>query len=219
MPKEAPVRPASARTTSVVVVDDHVGLRQMLRVVLNQQGGYEIVGEAGTAQEAMKVCREMKPAVVILDLALPDLNGVHVLRLLLRETWGVRVLVYTGTMDQRLIQEAIAEQPHGFARKEDSLPSLRAALNAVAAGARYVSPGATRLLPRKEGEVLHALTQTERTIFDLLGDGLHCKEIADLMGVSMKTLEHHRQHLREKLGMEDAVALARFAMKHRLHAA
>jgi DNA-binding NarL/FixJ family response regulator len=219
MPKEAPERSASVRTTSVVVVDDHVGLRQMLRVVLERQGGFNIVGEAGTAQEAMKVCRALKPAVVILDLALPGLGGIHVLRLLLRETWGVRVLVYTGTMDKRQIAEAMAEHPHGFASKEDSLPSLRVALHAVARGARHVTAAATRLLPGKEGDLLQVLTHTERTIFDILGDRLQAKEIADLMDIAMRTLEHHREHIREKLGLVDAAALTRFAMNHRLHAA
>ncbi|MEO6787071.1 MAG: response regulator transcription factor [Chthoniobacteraceae bacterium] len=205
-----------AALARVVLVDDHAGLREMLRVILKMEGGYEIVGEAASGLEALKVCRATKPALVILDLGLPELSGTHLVRLLLREPWDVRVLVYSGTADLQLMREALAENPHGFVRKEDSLPELRTALKAVLSGAHHVSPWASRLLPQKADAALKVLTPMEGAVLHMIAEGLHTKEIADAMGISVKTAEHHRQHLREKLDLHDSVALTRFAMKRRM---
>ena len=87
----------------VVLVDDHASLRGMLRLVLKLEGGYEVVGEAGAGLEALRVCRAVRPDIVILDLSLPELNGTHVIRLLRQEPWEVRVVVYTGCVDEALL--------------------------------------------------------------------------------------------------------------------
>ena len=212
----APEKNPETALTKVVLVDDHVSLREMLRVVLGIEGGCEIVGEATSGIEALKICRATKPALVILDLALPELSGTHLLRLLQRESWDVRVLVYTGATDQQMMREALAEGPHGFVRKEDSLQELRTALKAVIAGARHLSPWTSRLLPQKVDEAMRRLTAMERAILHMVAEGLQTKEIADAMGSTVKTVEHHRQHLRDKLGLHDAVALTRFAMQQRM---
>lgn len=203
---EAPVK--------VVLVDDHASLRGMLRLVLKLEGGYEVVGEAGAGLEALRVCRAVRPDIVILDLSLPELNGTHVIRLLRQEPWEVRVVVYTGCVDEALLREALAEGPHGFVRKEDSLPELRAALKAVATGARHLSPWASRLVPSKADDALKSLTSLERAVLQMLAEGLHTKEVAEALGLSVKTAEHHRQHVRDKLGLHDVASLTRFAIRH-----
>lgn len=202
--------------TSVVLVDDHASLREMLRIVLRIEGGYEVVGEAAGGLEAMSLCRALQPQIVILDLALPGLDGTHLLRLLMRETWDVRVVIYSGAMDENLMREALAEEPHGFVRKEDSLPELRAALRAAATGGRHVSPWASRLMmPAKTDDALNKLNAPERAVLHMIGEGLQSKEIAKALGATMRTVEHHRQHLRDKLGLHDTTALVRFALQSR----
>ena len=215
------MRAASASNTGeapvkVVLVDDHDSLRGMLRLILSLEGGYEVVGEAGGGLEALKVCRAVHPQIVILDLMLPELNGTHLIRLLRQEPWEARVLVYTGSADEALMREALAESPHGFVRKEDSLPELRAALKAVATGARHLSPWASRLLPSKTDDALKSLTPLERAVLQMLAEGLHTKEVAEALGASVKAVEHHRQHVRDKLGLHDVAALTRFAIRHRM---
>ncbi len=214
--KAAPASKTGPAPTTVVLVDDHDSLRGMLRLILNLEGGFEVVGEAGSGLEAMKVCRAARPQIVILDLKLPELNGTHLIRLLRQEPWEVRVLVYTGSADEALMLEALAESPHGFVRKEDSLPELRAALKAVVAGARLLSPWASRLMPSKADDALRKLTPSERAVLQMLAEGLHTKEVAEALGASVKTVEHHRQHLRDKLGLHDVAALTRFAIRHRM---
>lgn len=201
--------------TSVVLVDDHASLREMLRIVLRMEGGYEVVGEAAGGLEAMRVCRELRPRIVILDLALPGLDGTHLLRLLMRESWDVRVVIYSGTMDEDLMREALAEGPHGFVRKEDSLPELRAALRAASTGARHISPWASRLLPSKFNDAEKKLNTHERAVLHMIGEGLQTKEIAEALGATAKAVDHYRQHLRDKLGLHDAAALVRYALRGR----
>ena len=201
---------------TVVLVDDHDSIRGMLRLILQLEGGYEVVGEAGGGLEALKVCRAVRPQIVILDLMLPELNGTHLIRLLRQEPWEARVVVYTGSADEGLLREALAEGPHGFVRKEDSLPELRAALKAVASGARHLSPWASRLVLSKADDALKSLTSLERAVLQMLAEGLHTKEVAEALGQSVKTAEHHRQHVRDKLGLHDVASLTRFAIRHRM---
>jgi DNA-binding NarL/FixJ family response regulator len=150
---------------------------------------------------------------VILDLTLPELSGTHLIRLLMRESWDVRVVVYSGTTDQRLMREALAESPHGFVRKEDSLPELRVALKAVAEGARHLSPWASRLMPSKIDDAVKHLSPTERAVLHMIAQGLHSKQIAAALCITEKAVEHQRQHLRDKLGLHDAVSLTRYVIE------
>ncbi len=118
--------------TRVVVIDDHASIRQMLGIVLAREGPYEMVGEAGTGFEALKVCRRLKPQLVVLDLLLPEMNGVEVLRTLRGEMREARFWSIRGRSIARLIVEALQARPHGFVHKTDALPTFCEALRAVA---------------------------------------------------------------------------------------
>lgn len=206
-------KPIANAPVKVVLVDDHVSLREMLKFILNREG-YEVVGEVTSGLDALRVCRSLRPQIVVVDLTLPVLNGTHLIRLLLREEWGARVVVYTGTMDGGLMSEALAESPHGFVSKEDSLPELREALRAVTRGVRHVSPHASRVKPAKPNPGLDMLTPQERAVLQMVAEGLHTKQIADALCITPKTAEHYRQKLREKLGLHDVTALTRYAIRH-----
>jgi DNA-binding NarL/FixJ family response regulator len=164
----------------------------------------------------LKVCRATRPELVILDLALPELSGPHLIRLLQAEDWPVRVLVYSGTTDDGLLREALAEEPHGFVRKEDTLQEFRAALRAVTAGSRYLSPWASRLMPAHGDGPRKRLTTQECAVLQMIAEGRQTKEIATVLGVSPKTVEHHRQHLMDKVGLHDVASLTRYAVRHRM---
>jgi len=214
--KAPTVSETSTSPTRVVIVDDHTSLRDMLAMVLEREGGYEVVGEASGGVEAMKVCRATHPELVILDLALPELNGSHLIRLLLQESWPVRVVVYSGAMDEDLLREALAEGPHGFVSKEDTLPELRTALRAVVSGSRHVSRCSEHLVPRRGGDELQQLTTQECAVLQMIAEGRHTKEIANALGASEKTVEHHRQNVMKKLGLHDVAGITRYAIRHRM---
>lgn len=201
--------------TRVVVIDDHVSIRQMLAVVLAREGPYEVVGEAGTGFEALKVCRILKPQLVVLDLVLPELNGVEVLRTLRGEMRDARFMVYSGTLSRSLIVEALQARPHGFVHKSDALATFCEALRAVAGGCSYFTPFATKLMDqdRYASPASAVLTDRERAVLQMIAEGMSNKEMASRFSIAPKTVEHHRAQVMHKLGMHDVATLTRYAVR------
>ena len=199
----------------VVVVDDHASIRQMLGIVLAREGPYEMVGEAGTGFEALKVCRRVKPQIVVMDLVLPELNGVEVLRAIRAEMRETRCIVYSGTLNRNLIVEALQARPHGFVHKTDALPTFCEALRAVAAGCSYFTPFATKLMDedRQTGATPAHLTDRERAVLQMIAEGMSNKEMASRFSIAPKTVEHHRAQVMQKLGMHDVATLTRYAVR------
>ncbi len=201
--------------TRVVVVDDFVSIRQMLALVLAREGPYEVVGEAGTGFEALKVCRKLKPQLVILDLVLPELNGAEVLRTLRSETREARFIVYSGTHSRPLIVEALQARPHGFVHKSDALVTFCEALRAVNNGCCYFTPFATQLMDEQRGEEPGAprLTPRERAVLQMVAEGMSNKQMAGRLSLSAKTVEHYRARVMQKLHVHDVATLTRHAVR------
>lgn len=205
--------------TSVVLIDDHASVRQMLALMLASEDGYEVAGEACGGMEAMKLCAKTRPAMVVVDLQLPEMSGVEVILRLREEMREVRVLVYSGAQHRGLTLAALRARPHGFVHKQDSLATLREALRAVNAGCRYFTPFASRLLDDSLGAPhsgWDSLTERERVVLQMIGEGRTSKEAADLLAISAKTVEHHRSTLMQKLGRRDIAGLTRAAVRHGL---
>lgn len=200
--------------TQVVVVDDHASIRQMLALVLAREGPYEVVGEAGTGFEALKVCRKLKPGLVVLDLVLPELNGVEVLRSLRGEMRDSRFMIYSGALSRPLIAGALQARPHGFVHKSDPLSTFCEALHAVSNGCCYFTPFATRLMDaeRHASSATAALTDRERAVLQMIAEGFSNKEMASRICIAPKTVEHHRAQVMHKLGMHDVATLTRYAV-------
>lgn len=201
--------------TRVVIVDDHVSIRQMLGIVLAREGPYEVVGEAGTGFEALKVCRRVKPRLVILDLVLPEMNGVEVLAQLRGELFDTKFLVYSGTMSRQLAVEALQAKPHGFVHKTDDWVVFREALRAVTSGCCYFTQFATRLLDEQRGAMSPRteLSERERQVLQMIAEGMSNKIMADRLALSSKTVEHHRAQVMMKLNMHDVATLTRYAVQ------
>jgi DNA-binding NarL/FixJ family response regulator len=200
----------------VVVVDDHASIRQMLGLVLSNEGPYEMVAEAGTGFEALKECRRLQPQLVVLDLLLPELNGVEVLRTLREELRDTHFMVYSGTLNRNLIVEALHARPHGFVHKTDRLEVFREALRAVANGCCYFTPFATKLMDddRQRSNASRRLTGRERAVLQMIAEGLSNKEMASRFSIAPKTVEHHRAQLMDKLGIRNVATLTRYAVSH-----
>lgn len=134
---------------NIVIVDDHVSIRDMLRWILAREICYNVIGEAGSGIEAIKICAACRPDLVILDLILPCISGVEVLRRVRRETPGTRILVYSGTTNGALRDEALRERPHGFVEKLEGLTVLREAIAAVTRGGCYFTSRPGRYCPSR----------------------------------------------------------------------
>lgn len=207
------------RKKRVVIVEEHASIRQMLAMTLRLESNIEIVGEAGTGLQAMDVCRRTQPDGVILDLLLPELCGIEVLHRLRHEWPKLRVLVYTGARHQPTLLSALRGKPHGFVQKSDSLETLREAVRVVMGGGTYLTPFIKGLVRGRMMDELHEVTAREREVLQMVAEGRSSKEVATRLGIAMKTVEHHRAHVMEKLGLHDVASLTRFAIHTGLVAA
>lgn len=204
--------------TSVVIADEHVSVRQMLAGVLKAEGRYEVVGHAGTGLETLRVCRRLKPRLVILDLLLPEMSGVEVLREIRAEARETRLLVFSRSNNREMILAALQARPHGFVRKSDSLETLHEALRAVAAGGSYLTAFATALLDShpRGGERDAVLTPREVAVLQMIGEGRGTKEMATLLALSEKTVDHYRTNLMRKLDVHCIARLTQVAIRRGL---
>ncbi|MEQ1859912.1 MAG: response regulator transcription factor [Chthoniobacteraceae bacterium] len=203
---------------SVVVVDDHLSIRQMLERIFAFDEQYELVGHSGSGLAGLQLCRELKPRVAIVDLLLPEMSGVEVLRALRAEGRDTRVLIYSGTLNASLIASVIDARPHGFVHKEDSLATLLEALRTVAQGGSYLTPFTMSLAEGAQAglSMLAQISSRERTVLKLVAEGCSSKQIADRLGIATKTVEHHRMALMQKLDVHDIAGLTRLAVREGL---
>lgn len=199
----------------VVIVDDQASVRQMLAQVLSQEGSYQIVGEGRTGFEGLDLCERMKPRLLIVDLALPEMSGAELVQKIRETMREVRVLIYTGAQHRGLILSALRARPHGFVHKRDSLAVFHAALTAVSNGCSYLTPFAMGLMDEapNSGSDPEKLTGRERVVLQMVAEGLSSKEVAYRLSISPKTVDHHRGQLMRKLGLRDVAGITRFAVR------
>lgn len=197
----------------VVLVDDHAAIRELLRKVFEFHNEYRVVGEAGDGIDALRVCHEVVPALVVTDLLLPHLCGAEVVRRLRSELPQARIVVFSGVTDQLDLRQMVESRPHGFARKGEPLSILLTALRTVASGGRFFSSSIDRLLDGSRGEPNHRLSNREIDILQLVAEGETNKCIAARLGIAVKTVDKHRGRVMEKLGLHDVAGLTRYAIR------
>jgi len=203
----------------VAVVEDQAMVREALVGLLAQTGRFEVVGVAGTVRDALVLIEGCRPRVVLADLSLPDGNAIDVVRAAQRKPHGPRVLVMTGFRDYFYASEALDAGAAGYVLKQQPTAEVLAAIDAVARGERYVSPGVAGLLRRdrqavEPGDPLGRLTPREQEVFRLVVGGGTTEGIAKALGVSFKTIDTHRTNINRKLGLRTTAALLRFAAGH-----
>jgi DNA-binding NarL/FixJ family response regulator len=209
----------------IFIVEDHRLFREGLKAMLSPNPEYEIVGEAEDGLEAIRLIRKSKPDLVLLDLSMPRMSGFSVLQEIKAEMPGVKILVLSIHESDQYVLQAFEAKADGYAIKDSSREELRMAIRSVLEGKKYISPGiAGSVLEgyidgRKTLKVkssLDTVTLREREILKLLAEGYQNKEIADLLHISVKTVEKHRANLMSKLDLHNAAALTAFAFEHGL---
>jgi two-component system response regulator NreC len=201
------VRPV-ADPVQVLIVDDHAVVRSGLRLLLDANDDIEVVGEAGSARDAIFRARELKPAVVLMDVMMPDQSGIDVLPQLLHEQPDTKVLILSMQDDPRYVREAFSAGASGYVLKEAADAEVVAAVREVARGGRYVNP---ELGARRRAEK-DPLSDREREVLRLLALGHTNQEIAKQLFISVRTAETHRAHIMQKLGLQSRAELVRYAM-------
>jgi DNA-binding NarL/FixJ family response regulator len=209
----------------ILIVEDHRLFREGLKAMLSPNPEYEIVGEAEDGLEAIRLIRKSKPDLVLLDLSMPRMSGFSVLQEIKAEMPGVKILVLSIHESDQYVLQAFEAKADGYAIKDSSREELRIAIRSVLEGKKYISPGIAGSVLEgyidgrktlKTKSSLDTMTLREREILKLLAEGYQNKEIADLLHISVKTVEKHRANLMSKLDLHNAAALTAFAFEHGL---
>jgi DNA-binding NarL/FixJ family response regulator len=205
----------------VLIVDDHAVVRSGLSLVVGAEKDLEVVGEAGSARDAIFEARTLKPDVILLDVVMPDQSGLDILPTLLHEQPQARVLVLSMQDDPQYVRRAFAEGASGYVLKEAADTEVVAAIREVAGGGRYVHPelGARLIAAEAEEERRAAedpLSEREREVLRLLALGHTNQEIAKQLYISIRTAETHRAHIMQKLRLSTRAELVRYAIAHGL---
>jgi DNA-binding NarL/FixJ family response regulator len=209
----------------LVVVDDHDLFREGLVTLLRRDQSFEVVGEAREAREVYEVVERTQPDVVVVDLGLPGVNGVGVIRELLRRDRDRKALVLTMHTEEEFVVQAMQAGAAGYALKHQGQREIRDAIREVGEGRCYLAPRVARVvvddwlrLQRGEtgGGSLGLLSAREREVFDLLVRGYTNESAATQLSISVKTVETHRGHILKKLRVHSIVELVRFAARHNL---
>ena len=200
----------------VVIVDDHRAVCELLSSVLTQQKPtrYAVIGQGGTGREAIELCLKLRPDVLLLDLMLPDFNGVEVLAQLRAQMNGLRVVFFSGCVQKPLIAQAVALGAAGYVLKAQPLQVLLDAVERVSAGGKSFDPALMRNNKQRTHELpeWEMLTVREQEVARLVAQGKTTKEAAAVLGVSVKTLDKHRTNMMRKLGLHDAVSVTRYVI-------
>jgi two-component system response regulator NreC len=201
----------------VLIVDDHAVVRSGLRLLLDAEDDLEVVGEAGSAREAVFEARTANPDVILLDVVMPDQSGLEAIPTLLHEHPGAKILVLSMQDDPRYVREAFAAGASGYVLKEAADAEVVAAIREVARGGRYVHPAlGARLVAADTAAARRAeedpLSDREREVLRLLALGHTNQEISTRLYISVRTAETHRAHIMQKLRLSSRAELVRYAL-------
>ena len=204
-----------------VVVDDHAVVRSGIKLLLDREDDIEVVGEAGSAKDAVFRARALKPDVILLDVVMPGESGIDVLPNLLKESRETKVLVLSMQDDPSYVREAFAAGARGYVLKEAADEEVVAAVREIANGGRYVHPALGARMSEAEAEARAAeeadpLSEREREVLRLLALGHTNQEIAKMLYISVRTAETHRAHIMQKLRLTTRAELVRYALTHGL---
>jgi DNA-binding NarL/FixJ family response regulator len=205
---------------TVLLAEDHTVVREGFRTLLNSEEDIEIVGEAQTGREAVKLVRKLRPAVVVMDIAMPLLNGLEATRQIAKEVPATHVLILSAHSDSAYIERAIQFGAKGFMLKQSSARALAQGIREVQKGKTFFAPSIARRIKTNSlknsiASVNHRsaqLTSREVETLQLIAEGNANKQTAGELEISVKTVEKHRQHLMEKLDIHDTAGLTRYAI-------
>jgi two-component system response regulator NreC len=200
----------------IVLADDHILVRQGLRSLLEREG-FQVVGEASDGQEALRLAESFQPDIAIMDISMPILNGLNAAREMSRSSPKTKTILLTQHDEGQYISEALDAGVKGYVLKNQVASDLLLAIRQVSRGQVYLSPGVSRAVMEayhcKSEKSKNPLTLRERQVLQLIAEGKSTKDVATLLGISVKTAESHRTRLMRKLGIHETASLVRYAVR------
>ena len=208
----------------ILIADDHAIVREGLRALIDKEPDMKVTAMAATGSEAVRLARDCGPDVIVMDISMPDMNGIDATRCITGELQGVRVLALSMESDRRFVVEVLKAGATGYVLKDTAFRELATAIRTVAAGETYLGPRITSLLikeylqriPEELSETYDSLSSREREILQLIAAGKSAKEISFSFGVSLKTVENQRHSIMKKLDLFSIAELTKYAIREGL---
>ena len=209
----------------ILIVDDHAVVRRGVRALLESQPGWEVVGEATTGREGVDLATRLQPDIVVLDLSLPELNGLDAARQIRKESSHSEILVLTMHRSEELARDVLQAGARGYVLKSDADANLVAAVESLRRHKPFLTPQVTEFVlddylrnghQRAEGAEKAVLTVREREIVQLVAEGNSNKAMASTLGLSVKTIEAHRANVMRKLRLSSVTELVRYAIRNHI---
>jgi DNA-binding NarL/FixJ family response regulator len=210
-------------TLAILIADDHPVFRRGLRDVIEAESGFEILGEASDGEQALSLIEKLNPAIAILDISMPKLDGLALAARLREAGSPVKIVFVTMFHEEKLFKKALETGASGYVLKESAAVDIISCLHALAAGQSYTSPELTTYLMNRVREEeqrtqtrsgVETLTDTEVKVLNLIADCKTNKEIAQALFISTRTVETHRNNICKKLNIHGSHALMKFALDH-----
>ena len=206
----------------IILADDHQIILDGLKMLIDDMDGIEIVGEAANGREAVRLVKEHEPDIIIIDVAMPELNGIEATRQISSECPKVKIIVLSMHSEKRFVSLMFKAGAKAYLSKENAFKELSSAIRAVMAGTSYLSPNIATALVEDYVEVVKTaagrleastLSPRELEVMQLLAEGRSTRETAETLYVSIKTVEAHRRNIMEKLGLKGVAELTRYAIR------
>jgi two-component system response regulator NreC len=209
--------------TRILIADDHKIFREGLRTLLQNRGDIEVIGEADNGRSVVGLAAELRPDVVIMDVAMPDLNGIEATRQIMSGRAPAKVLALSMHSDSRFVTRMLQAGAQGYLLKDCAFEELALAIDTIVGDGVYLSPGVTGVVIRDyvqhlaEGDAgIAALSPREREVLQLVAEGLTTKDIAGKLHISVKTVETHRKQIMDKLEIRSVAELTKYAVREGL---
>jgi len=208
-------------SVQIIIADDHKLMREGLSSLLGQQGDIVVVGQANNGREAVQLTERLDPDVVVMDVSMPDLNGIDATRHIISRRPKTKVIALSMHSDRQFVAEMFRAGVSGYLLKDSAFEELASAIRTVAKDQTYIAPkitgfslaGYTRVNAGNQPLVFPRLSDREREVLQMIAEGKATKEIAAELGLSAKTVETHRQHLMDKLDIYSVAELTKFAIR------
>ena len=208
----------------ILIADDHQILRQGLRTLLEKEPDLEVVAEADNGRSTVRLARETQPEVIIMDVAMPDLNGIEATRQIISEMPKVKVIALSMYADRRFVANMLKAGASGYLLKDCASEELVRAIRVVLTHKTFLSPGVADIVVKdyvqaplgREASVFSILSNREREVLQLMAEGKSTNQIAECLHVSVKTVETHRQQMMQKLKMHSVAELTKYAIREGL---
>src|SRR5213593_462243 len=212
------------RKIRILIADDHAIVRRGLRTLVEAQAGWDVFAEASNGREAVERAEEFKPDIAILDIGMPELNGLDAARKILKASPQTEVLILTMHQSEEVVAEVLKAGARGYVLKSDADQNLVAAIEALLQHKPFLSSNVTDMILSdylngrvdSAGESRSRITTREREIIQLLAEGKSNKEVASALDISTRTVETHRAHIMRKLALESLGDLVRYAIRNKI---